>query len=249
MDRENFFLETLEKVKSLAAGQGNCVSREQVLEAFGPLKLEEEQLDGVFDYLEKRRIGIGEPVDPDSFLSEEERDYLQDYLDELAGLPQRSEGEILAMTISAMAGEKSAQQGLVEVYLRDVADVAKLYTGQGVFLEDLIGEGNMALALGTSMLGSLEKPEEAPGMLMKLVMDAMEDHIQEVSAAESAGRRAADQVNRVADRARELAEELHRKVTPEELAAETGLSLKSIRDAMRISGYKIEDIEYAKDVL
>ena len=47
----------------------------------------------------------------------------------------------------------------------------------------------------------------------------------------------------MADKARELAEELHRKVTPEELKAESGLSLKEIQDAMRMSGFQIEDIE------
>jgi hypothetical protein len=43
-----------------------------------------------------------------------------------------------------------------------------------------------------------------------------------------------------------LAEELHRSVTPEELSMESGLSMKAIEDAMRMSGYKIEDIEYGK---
>ena len=44
-----------------------------------------------------------------------------------------------------------------------------------------------------------------------------------------------------------MAEELHRKVTVEELVAETGLSRKSVLDAMRMSGFKIEDIDYAED--
>ena len=141
-----------------------------------------------------------------------------------------------------MAGEAEAQQKLVQGYLRDVVDIAKLYTGQGVFLEDLIGEGNVALAMGAGMLGSLEKPSEAQGMLAKLMMDAMEDYIQENAASAKTDRKVADKVNLVADKARELAEELHRKVTPEELARETGLSLKAIQDACRMSGFKIEDI-------
>ena len=49
-------------------------------------------------------------------------------------------------------------------------------------------------------------------------------------------------MNQVADKARELAEQLRRKVTPEELAQETGMPLKAIEDAMRMSGFKIEDI-------
>ena len=56
-------------------------------------------------------------------------------------------------------------------------------------------------------------------------------------------------MNLVADKAKELAGELHRKVTPEELSQETGFSLKSIREAMRMSGYKIEDMVYAEENL
>ena len=247
MNREVLFAQTLEKVRQLAKDQGNCVSKEQVKEAFAELELDDKQLQMVLDYLVQHKVGIGQPVDVDAYLTEKERNYLQDYLDELETLPVRSSGEIEALTISAMAGESSAQKSLVEVYLMDVADVAKLYAGQGVLLEDLIGEGNVALALGTGMLGSLEKPSEAPGMLMKLVMDAMEEYIQENTANEKADQKVAKKVNEIADKARELAEELHRKVSPEELAQETGISLKNILDAIRMSGYKIEDIEYVED--
>ena len=101
----------------------------------------------------------------------------------------------------------------------------------------------MALAVGVDMLGSLEKPSQAQGMLVKYVMDAMEEFIQEHAAREKADKGVADKVNRVADKARELAEELRRKVTPGELGQETGMSVKAIRDAMRMSGFQIEDIE------
>lgn len=249
MNKEVKFAQTLEQVKQQAREQGNCISEEQVREAFAELALSEEQLQMVFDYLVKHKVGIGTPVDVDEYLTEEERNYLQDYLNEIAELPVYSEGQIEAYTMSAMAGETAAQAKLVEVYLKDVIDIAKLYTGQGVLLEDLIGEGNLALAFGTGMLGSLEKPEEVQGMLAKLVMDAMEDYIQENASSEKTDHKVADRVNKVADKARELAEELHRKVTPQELAEETGMSLKSIQDAMRMSGYKIEDIENAEDSL
>lgn len=240
--KEVLFARTLEQVRAKAKEQGNCISEEQVREAFAEQNLNESQLQMVFDYLVKHKVGIGRPVDLDDYLTEEERDYLQDYLDEIAGLPAYSQGELEAYTISAMAGETDAQQKLLQSYLKDVVDIAKLYAGQGVFLEDLIGEGNVALAMGVSMLGSLEKPSEAPGMLAKMMMDAMEEYIQENASNEKLDQRIADKVNLVADKARELAEELQRKVTPEELAQESGLSLKSIQDAYRMSGFKIEDI-------
>ena len=243
MKKELVFAKTLEQVRNLAKEQGNCVSEEQVREAFQELDLDSDQLQLVFDYLVKHKVGIGQPVNPDDYLSDEERNYLQDYLDEIAQLPTYTDGQIQAYTMSAMAGEVSAQNKLVEVYLKDVVEIAKLYAGQGVFLEDLIGEGNVALAFGTGMLGSLEKPEEAQGMLIKMVMDAMEDCIAENASAEKADQKMVDKVNKVSEKAKELSEALHRKVTIEELAEETGMSLKAIQDAVRMSGFQIEYIE------
>lgn len=257
ISREAAFAESLQRIRRTAREQGNCISEEQVREEFSDLEFNDAQLQMVYDYLEKHNIGIGEPADPDAGLTEEERNYLQNYLDGLEALPVYSDGEKRAHTISAMAGDRLAAQCLTESYLKDVVDIAKLYSGQGILLEDLIGEGNVALTTGVEILvsgdGRVEnsegKPDEAEGMLVRGIMDAMEALIQENADKEKRDRKVADKVNKVADRARELAEELHRKVTPEELAQETGMSMKSIQDAMRMSGFQIEDIAYAKDSL
>ena len=243
MNKEVLFAKTLEDVRKLAKEQGNCVSEEQVKDAFAALELDNDQLQMVFDYLVKHKVGIGQPVDPDEYLTEEERNYLQDYLDEIEQLPTYTQGEKEACIISAMAGDMDAQNRLVEMYLPAVIDVAKIYVGQGVLLEDLIGEGNLALAFGSGMLGSLESPAEADGMLGKMIMDAMEDYIQEHAASEKADQKIADKVNKVTEKAKVLSEELHRKVTVQELAEETGMSEKYIEEAVRMSGFQIEYIE------
>ena len=243
MNKELLFAQTLEKVRNLAKEQGNCVSEEQVKEAFETLDLNNEQLQMVFDYLVKHKVGIGQPVNMDDYLTDEERNYLQDYLDELDALPKVSEGEKEAITISAMAGDLTAQNRLTEIYLPDVVEIAKIYTGQGVLLEDLIGEGNVALAMGTTMLGCLEKPSEAQGMLAKMMMDAMEDYIAENASNEKADLKVVQKVNKVMEAAKELAEEFRRKVTVEELAAETKMSQSAIREAIKFSGNNIEYIE------
>ncbi len=243
MNKEILFAKTLESVRKLAKEQGNTVSEEQVIEAFEPLDLSGEQMQLVYDYLIKHKVGINKPMDPDDYLTDEEKDYLQEYLEELEQLPAYSEGERLGITIAAMAGETDAQNRLVEMYLKEVVDIAKLYTGQGVLLEDLIGEGNVALAFGVTMLGSLEHPEEAQGMLGKMMMDAMEQFIEENAANDKREQKVANKVNKVNDKAKELAEELQRKVTVRELSEETGMSEAYIRDAMRMSGFCIDYLE------
>lgn len=192
MDKEVLFAQKLSEVRELAKDQGNVVSKEQVREAFAELSFEEEQLQMVYDYLTKHKIGIDEPVDLDDYLSEEEIDYLKLYEEELAAMEPVTDGQREAIILSAMAGEADAQRRLVEIYLPQVIEISKLYTGQGVFLEDLVGEGNLALASGVTMLGCLEHAKEAEGMLMKMVMDAMEELIEEDLTAKDIVKKAID---------------------------------------------------------
>ena len=242
MDREILFAKTLEKVKALAKEQGNCISQRQLEGEFAELGLEKGQLALVIDYLGKHKIGIGEPPNPDDYLTGEEKDYLDTYLEELEGIDKAGSGEKEAVTLSAMAGDKQAQARLAELFLPEVVEIAKLYSGQGVYLEDLIGEGNVAVAVGVTMLGCLEHPKEAEGMLGKMVMDAMETYIGDSLEESGRNRKIEDQVNQVADQARELSELMQKKVTIEELVQETGLTEEYIREAVRLSGNRIEYI-------
>lgn len=247
MEKEILFADRLHELRNTAKKQANLVTEDQVQEAFAEFNFDKEKLDMVYDYLKKHNIGVGVPVDAEENLSNEERDYLQMYLEDLAALETVSEGEKEAIIIQAMAGESQAQERLITIFLPKVVDVAKLYTGQGVYIEDLIGEGNVALTIGVTMLGAFLNAKEAEGALMKMMMDAMEEYIAENAEAEKKDNRMADKVNKVADAARELSEDYGRKVTPEELAAETKLSLKSILEAQKLSGGTIEDLEDAKE--
>lgn len=243
MEKELLFADKLKELQKTAKAQGNMLTEEQVQETFAEFALKEEQLTLVHDYLKKHQIGIGDALPEEEYLSEEERDFLQLYLEEISETEPLTKGEREAVILSAMAGDQAAQERLLTLMLPQAADVAKLYAGQGVFLEDLIGEGNVALAAGVKMLGAAEQASEAEAMLMRMLMNAMEEYIAENAEESQKDRRIADKVNKVADAARKLSEEYGRKVTAEELSEESGISVKAIRDAMRISGGKIEDLE------
>ena len=243
MNREIEFAKTLERVRKMAADQGGMISKEQVQQAFAELELSEEQLALVFDYLKKHKVGIGEPVNPDDYLTEEEHDYLKEYLEALSGIEQVSDGQREAYILSAMAGDRDAQNSLIQIFLPQVAEIAKLYTGQGVYLEDLIGQGNMAVSEGVTMLGCQENAADAEAMLVKMIMDSMEEMIQCDMEAFQSDQKLADKVNEIAQKAKELADEMRRKVTVTELAEETGIPEEEILDVYRMSGYAIEDID------
>ena len=243
MNKELEFAKKLEAVRKLAKAQGNMLSQKQVEEAFSEIDITGAQLETVFQYLKTKNIGIGEPINIEEVLAPEDKDYLTEYVEALKELPVLSEGEKRAYAMSAMAGDGVGKLNIINLFLPQVVDIAKLYSGQGVLLEDLIGEGNVALATGVEMLGCLEDPEEVDGMLGKMIMDAMEDYIAENTEAKKADMQVVDKVNQISDQAKELAETMHRKITVEELAQETGMEEAEIREAIQFSGNKIEYFE------
>lgn len=245
MREEVTFAKTLEEICRLGKGQGGLVREEQVREAFAGAGMEfgPQQLSLVYDYLKTKKIGIGEPVDPFDYLSEEESDYLDSYLKELEALPEVTDGEKEAITLSAMAGDIDAKQKLIEVFLPQVVEIAKLYAGQGAYLEDLIGEGNVALTMAVEMLDCAENALAAQGTVASMIMEAMENHISENVEEKKAGEKMAGRANDVLDRAKEMAEELGRKVTIAELSEETGMSEEKIREAVRITADNIDYLD------
>lgn len=243
-NKEKEFAEILKLVTRTARENKNVISADQVKEAFSELDLDEKQLQMVFEYLRSHKIGIDEEalVSEDD-LTDEETNYLNDYLESLKDLPQYTDGEIEAIQMSAIAGDKESQDKLIECYLPLVVDVARMYSEQGVYLEDLIGEGNVALTKGVTMLDVVGEPSEVEGFLYKLMLDAMEAIIEENLAENAGGQKVLSLVQEVADKAKELAEDLRRKVTVEELMEETGWDEDKIRSAIKFSGDAIEDLD------
>ena len=232
MREEQIFAKTLEELSALAKEQGNMLSEEQVTEAFDKAKLNlgEPQLEMIFAYLKNKKIGIGQPADPFDYMTREEIDYLEEYLKAVQAGADVTDGVKEAVLLSAMAGDADAKHRMIEIFLPQVAEIAKLYAGQGVFLEDLIGEGNVALTMAAEMLDCAQNAKEAEGTIASMIMEAMENYISE-------------NANDILEKAEELSKELGRKVTVEELSEETGISEEKIRDAARITADHIEFLE------
>ncbi len=240
---EKRFAQKIEELLELGREQGGFVTEDQIADLGRELDLSVKELGPVYEYLKDKKIGIGDALTIEEAFSKEDLDYLKMYLDELAELENYEEGEKEAFYISAMAGHAASQAKVIEIMLPQVVDIARLYADQGVTIEDLIGEGNVALSAGVTMLGALESGKEVPGALAGMIMNAMEELIGQERDIKGGSEKIVSKVNKVADAARELAEGYGRKVTVEELMDETKLSRKTIEDAIRFSGEKIEDIQ------
>ena len=241
--QEQEFLKRLQEVLTKARKRGGFLSEDELRESFADLALSDEQLRQVREYLTANKIGIGEALPVSEVLTEEEHNYLEDYLEMIRQIPQLTAGELDALKLRAMAGDAASQSQLAEVMLAQVVDIAKLYAGQDVLIEDLIGTGNEALMRGVKLLAPLEEPSEVDGALGRRIMDAMEDLIAQRIDERASDKEMEDLVNLVADRARELSQLLGRKVSAEELAHEGEVELESILEAVRLSGNTIEELE------
>ena len=241
--KQVLFLKRLRDTADTAAKNGNMITEDELNEAFADLELNEDQMTQVRDFLKTKGVGIGEALPIEEVISEEEMNHLRDYEEMLDAIEIPSESVMDALKLSAMAGEQDAQKKLAEYSLKKVVDIARLYAGQGVYMEDLIGAGNEVLLIAVTQLAPLDKPDEVDGYLGRRLMDAMEDVIAANLDEKAAEKAVEERVNLVADRAREMAEELGRKVSVAELAAEYDMDPEDIREAVRLSGNAIGDIQ------
>lgn len=243
-DKERQLLLILQTLVKAARKNRGMITEDQLQKATEDLDLSDEQMKKVREYLLKNDIGIDAPLDFEARATDDDEKYLEQYKEMVSELDLPSEDEMDGIKIQAMAGEKEAQKKLAEYMLPKVIDIARLYAGQGVYMEDLIGAGNEALVRGTKLLGPLDGPQEVEGDLAQRIMGAMEDLISANLDDYSTDESAAELANKVKEKADELAADLRRKVTVEELAAEGDVTEEEIMDAIRMTGNKIDSIDY-----
>lgn len=247
MEEKEFRSQLMESMK-LARKQGMCLSEEQIHSFFPDIQQGSEQMGFLLEYYKNQKIGVGDRKEVEEYLSMEDRNYLEEYLNGISALESMETEELKAVMLSAIAGDQDAKEVLLQQFLPKTAELAKLYAGQGVMLEDLIGEGNMALLEATGQMECLDTDgdilEETEGFFGNYMMKAMERLINEELEKKNDDEEVLKKVNQVADAARELSEELRRKVSPEEICANyEAITMDDVEAAMQISANLIDTIE------
>ena len=249
MNKEELFSEQLASLRELAKEKNGQVSVEDVKEAFHEMQLDDSQLQMILNYLKENsglKLEGKEDLEESSEISSGDSKYIAMYLEELKDLPVVSDGKKQALFMSAMNGERIAKEELICALLPQVVDIARLYSGQGVPMEDLIGEGNVALTMAMDVIEQEENPKEAEEMVAAMIMKAMEELVNEDSLSKDAFEEWAERANEVLDKAKELSEELLRKITIDELCAEAGYEKEFVMEVLDITGGGIEYLETEK---
>ena len=227
------FLKKLNELKDMAFIQGGYVTNEQIEEFFGDL--DEDKKAIILDYLKNNHIGLNEAIDPNSYLSENDINLLDMYVESLEEIEVMDEDLKKVLKRDCLRGDKNAKNRLMQQYLKSIIDVAKLYSGQGVNMMDLIGEGNVALAIAFESIDAMEDIEEFDPLIMRMVMNAMEEMITLEGDEHKIEAKSLEISEKVRKAAKEMAESILRKVSVEELAKESGISKNQIREALRLS--------------
>ncbi|MBQ8956690.1 MAG: hypothetical protein IJ075_06950 [Lachnospiraceae bacterium] len=243
---EKEYREALDRVIRKAHENRNFITEEAYLEILSPVGMNDREDGLTRGYLDSIGIKFGEgsrEAYKEPEFTEADGKYLKLYLEELEALPRYTEAEIYEAKQKAIADDdEGAQAVLMNHYLKNVVDIAKLYIYQAVPAEDLIGEGNIGLMTAIKALATLDDPDEVDGFVGKLIMDAMDEAIYEDTDIRQQIDEMVEKVNDINEKAKLLSEEMKRPVTAAELSEETTIPIAEIMEALRLSGNQIEGL-------
>ncbi len=145
-------------------------------------------------------------------------DSLRLYLREIARISLLSATREVALAERAEAGDREARNQLIEANLRLVVSIAKKYVGQGLSLEDLIGEGNIGLIRAVTKF-DYRKGFRFSTYATWWIKQAITRSILEGTRAVRLPVYIMEEVMRVKRMMRQLYQDLGREPTPEQIGA------------------------------
>ena len=236
MDEKKMFIEQMDKLIKYGRQNDNCVTKADVDGYFKGITLTDDQKQLIYNFLYDARIGLDEPFDTDELMDEDDVDFLQMYIDELETVEKLTDKKKRELITDYTSGNRSLKDKLIESYLWDVVETAKLYSGSGVSIEDLIGEGNVALAVIAETLDMSSSAKELDEFITEGIMAAMEELLYEDNNEKSKNNSWAEDANDVFEKAKELAETLVRKVRIEELFEFGDFEREFVENVLQITG-------------
>ena len=162
-------------------------------------------------------------------------DSLNAYIREISRFKPLSADEEKELGRRIQRGDHKALQKLVEANLRFVVSYAKRYRGLGLSFLDLIHEGT----LGLIEAGKRFDPERnvkfisyAVWWVRQAIFHALSEHTRVFRLPQ----KLSGQISKVGNARQQLARELSRSPTNEEVAEKTSLSLHEVEELLKVAG-------------
>ena len=235
------------------------VTEEEIIKIIPDIENDIEQLEDLYDSLEKNNIEIESSVDiidmseikvDESKKSKKEvekdikqlsldnisSDSVQMYLREIGRVSLLTGEEEVQLSKRKEKGDVSARQTLAEANLRLVVSIAKKYVGRSANLTllDLIQEGNIGL------FRAVEKFDYRKGYKFSTyatwwIRQAITRAIADQSRTIRIPVHMVETINKFSQITRRLVQDLGREPLPEEIASEMNIEVEKVRHIMKIS--------------
>ncbi len=263
MQQEQFnkiLLGLIEKAKS----KKNVLEYAEISDAFASMELNEDKMDFILDYLEKKNIdilqtGVKEDNPEELLIDTEDEDIIPGeaeeveliddvdvlegvstedpvrmYLKEIGNVPLLTTEQEVALAKRVEAGDEEAKKALTEANLRLVVSIAKKYVGRGMPFLDLIQEGNMGL------MKAVEKFDYTKGYKFSTyatwwIRQAITRGIADTGRTIRVPVHMVETINKTLRMTRVLLQELGREPTAEEVADRLGVPVSRVREVLKIS--------------
>lgn len=274
MLEEQIFIEAINNLKEFARLNGGIVTKQDIMDNFSGVELEDGQLQLIYGYLQNSQIKISDvEIKENAFeklnhkLMEKREETEQEFRETPRDSDQETDKKLLAMYMEdlklintsheklenllkmVLDGDKKAENQLIEYFLPKIVEWIEPFKNKGVSSGDLIQEGNLILIMLLKDKCSISEKEwktKFECMLKKKIENASNQMIEEQKSSNIIGNKVLSRVNAVNDCAVKLSKELDRKVTIEEVAENMGISTEMVKEAIEFSSNKIEDIVIEK---
>ena len=156
------------------------------------------------------------------------------YLKEIGKVPLLTAQEEIDLAKRMEAGDEYAKQKLCEANLRLVVSIAKKYVGRGMLFLDLIQEGNLGL------IKAVDKFDWTKGYKFSTyatwwIRQAITRSIADQARTIRIPVHMVETINKLIRVSRQLLQEQGREPTPDEIAAEMGISVEKVREILKIA--------------
>jgi len=156
------------------------------------------------------------------------------YLKEIGKVPLLTATEEIELAKRMEAGDEYAKQKLCEANLRLVVSIAKKYVGRGMLFLDLIQEGNLGL------IKAVDKFDWTKGYKFSTyatwwIRQAITRSIADQARTIRIPVHMVETINKLIRVSRQLLQEEGREPSPDEIAAEMGISVEKVREILKIA--------------
>lgn len=259
--KQELMRELIDKGKS----SKNKLTYTTIADVLESADLDKNQMDEVYDTLMSKGIEVVSETEPDDFdlLLDDDSEFTEDpdaiideanemdleaslpkgvtvddpvrmYLKEIGKVPLLTADEERDLAERMERGDEEAKKRLCEANLRLVVSIAKRYVGRGMLFLDLIQEGNLGL------IKAVDKFDYTKGYKFSTyatwwIRQAITRSIADQARTIRIPVHMVETINKLIRVSRQLLQTYGREPTPEEIAAEMGLSVEKVREIQKIA--------------